>query len=76
MSKAGKPFAGVVRAGLFCALLIASHASAASVSAAESAAGARAPLSVAAQGAAVDLELVPGVYTATTTQIKVHWSPH
>ncbi|HSY07879.1 MAG TPA: hypothetical protein VK820_05015 [Steroidobacteraceae bacterium] len=33
-------------------------------------------LPVAAQGAAVDLELVPGVYTATTTQIKVHWSPH
>lgn len=23
----------------------------------------------------IDLELVPGVYTATTAQIKVHWSP-
>jgi hypothetical protein len=32
-------------------------------------------LPVAQQGAAVDLELPPGVYTATTAQLKVHWGP-
>jgi len=32
-------------------------------------------LSVAQAGAPVDLELAPGVYTATTAQLKVHWSP-
>jgi hypothetical protein len=30
---------------------------------------------VAQEGATpIDLELVPGVYTATTAQLKVHWS--
>jgi hypothetical protein len=33
-------------------------------------------LPVAQEGAPVDLELAPGVYTATTAQLKVHWSPH
>jgi len=31
-------------------------------------------LPVAQAGAPVDLELAPGVYTATTAQLKVHWS--
>jgi hypothetical protein len=30
---------------------------------------------VAREGGPVDLELVPGVYIATTAQLKVHWSP-
>jgi hypothetical protein len=32
-------------------------------------------LTVARAGAPVDLELAPGVYTATTAHLKVHWSP-
>jgi hypothetical protein len=32
-------------------------------------------LSVAQEGAPVDLELVPGVYSPTTAQVTVHWSP-